>query len=80
MDARKDLYAFAMRGKEHSPANSEEASARINDYRASVLLEAANSLAALGPVDSLVSAPAAWTEAIETLRRIANQAPQGEGA
>jgi hypothetical protein len=41
--------------------------------RAAVLREAANGLAALGPVDSLVSAPAAWTEAIETLRRMADQ-------
>ncbi|MFE9363709.1 hypothetical protein ACFYNN_13010 [Streptomyces sp. NPDC006978] len=41
--------------------------------RAEVLREAANGLAALGPLDSLVSAPAAWTEAIETLRRMADQ-------
>ncbi|MEU6661229.1 hypothetical protein [Streptomyces sp. NPDC046821] len=41
--------------------------------RAAVLREAANGLAVLGPVDSLVSAPAAWTEAIETLRRMADQ-------
>ncbi|MFC9497726.1 hypothetical protein [Streptomyces sp. NPDC056982] len=41
--------------------------------RPAVLREAANGLAALGPVDSLVSAPAAWTEVIETLRRMADQ-------
>ncbi|WP_372344664.1 hypothetical protein [Streptomyces sp. KL116D] len=41
--------------------------------RPAVLREAANGLAALGPLDSLVSAPAAWTEAIETLRRMADQ-------
>ncbi|MGW9238154.1 hypothetical protein ACWGRL_05360 [[Kitasatospora] papulosa] len=41
--------------------------------RATVLREAANGLAALGPLDSLVSAPDAWTEAIETLRRMADQ-------
>ncbi|MFD8777559.1 hypothetical protein [Streptomyces sp. NPDC059916] len=41
--------------------------------RPAVLREAANGLAALGPVDSLVSAPAAWTEAIETLRSMADQ-------
>ncbi|WP_329215171.1 hypothetical protein OG352_06205 [Streptomyces sp. NBC_01485] len=37
MDARKDLYAFAMQGKEHSPAVSEWASEKIDAYRASVL-------------------------------------------
>lgn len=37
MDARKDLYAFAMQGKEHSPANSEKASAKIDAFRAAVL-------------------------------------------
>lgn len=36
-DARKDLYAFAMEGKEHSPAISERASEKIDAYRASVL-------------------------------------------
>ncbi|MEV6165729.1 hypothetical protein AB0L71_28215 [Streptomyces sp. NPDC052052] len=41
--------------------------------RAAVLREAANGLAALGPLDNLVSAPAAWTEAIETLRHMADQ-------
>jgi hypothetical protein len=44
--------------------------------RAAVLLEAANALAALGLVDSLVSGPKAWTEAIETLRRMADGCPQ----
>ena len=37
MDARKDLYAFAMKGKEHSPAISEEASEKIDAFRAAVL-------------------------------------------
>ncbi|MFJ4418219.1 hypothetical protein [Streptomyces sp. NPDC088925] len=41
--------------------------------RPAVLREAANGLVALGPLDSLVSAPAAWTEAIETIRRMADQ-------
>lgn len=44
MTARENLYAFAMRGKEHSPTNSEEASARINDYRAAALAEAVAAL------------------------------------
>lgn len=46
--------------------------------RAAVLREAANGLAALGPLDSLVSAPAAWTEAIEALRRMADQIADDE--
>lgn len=44
MDARKDLYAFVMQGKEHSPANSEKASEKIDAFRAAVLLEAADAL------------------------------------
>lgn len=37
MDARKDLYAFAMKGKEHSPDISEKASEKIDAFRASEL-------------------------------------------
>lgn len=44
MEARKDLYAFAMQGKEHSPEISERASERIDAYRAAVLREAADKL------------------------------------
>lgn len=40
MDTRKDLYAFAMQGKEHSPDISERASEKIDAYRAAVLREA----------------------------------------
>ena len=36
-DTRSDLYAFAMQGKEHSPAISERASEKIDAFRASVL-------------------------------------------
>lgn len=48
--------------------------------RADVLREAANSLACLGPEDSLVSGPTAWTEAVETLRRMADEAQPGTEA
>ncbi|MEV5619443.1 hypothetical protein [Streptomyces bacillaris] len=41
--------------------------------RAAHYREAANGLAAIGPLNNLVSAPAAWNEAIETLRRMADQ-------
>jgi hypothetical protein len=43
-DARSDLYAFAMQGKEHSPDNSEHASRKINAFKAAVLREAADAL------------------------------------
>ena len=44
MDARKDLYAFAMQGKEHSPAVSERASQKIDAFRAAVIDEVMNAL------------------------------------
>lgn len=44
MDARKDLYAFAMKGKEHSPDISEKASEKIDAFRRGVLREAADKL------------------------------------
>ncbi|MGW3825742.1 hypothetical protein ACWEAF_26400 [Streptomyces sp. NPDC005071] len=50
---------------------SRDVVAQLRADRAAILREAANALVA-GPVDSLVSAPAAWTEAIETLRRMAD--------
>lgn len=51
---------------------------RAEAGRAAVLREAANALAAVGPEDSLVSGPKAWTEAVETLRRMADETPQAE--
>jgi hypothetical protein len=47
IDARRDLYAFAMKGKEHSPDNSEKASEKIDAFRAAVLREAADAVAQL---------------------------------
>ncbi|CAM5620915.1 putative protein OS=Streptomyces aurantiogriseus OX=66870 GN=GCM10010251_92550 PE=4 SV=1 [Streptomyces aurantiogriseus] len=44
MDARQDLYAFAMQGKEHSPEISERASEKIDAYRAKVLRLAAEAV------------------------------------
>ncbi|MET8766346.1 helix-turn-helix domain-containing protein [Streptomyces sp. NPDC004658] len=44
MDARKELYAFVMQGKEHSPDISERASEKIDAYRRAVLLDAADKL------------------------------------
>jgi len=47
MDARKDLYAFAMQGKENSPDISEKASEKIDAYRSAVIREAADAVAQL---------------------------------
>jgi hypothetical protein len=40
MSARSELYAYAMKGKYHSPDKSERMSERIDAYRAEVLAEA----------------------------------------
>jgi hypothetical protein len=37
VDTRSDLYAFAMQGKENSPAISERASEEIDAFRAAVV-------------------------------------------
>ena len=37
MDPRKDLHAFTMQGKEHSPDVSETASEKIDAFRAALL-------------------------------------------
>lgn len=47
-DPRKDLYAFAMQGKEHSPAISERASEKIDAFRAAVVAEVIDVLNAKG--------------------------------
>lgn len=46
VDARKDLYAFAMQGKEHSPAISGRASEKIDAFRAAVVAEVVGALQA----------------------------------
>jgi hypothetical protein len=51
----------------------------LDAYRAAVLEEAANALACLGPADSLASAPQAWDEAVESLRRMAEQSEAQDG-
>jgi predicted DNA-binding transcriptional regulator AlpA len=73
-DARKDLYAFAMQGKEHSPDNSEKASAKIDAYRRAVIREAADAMAQLiadgeHDPDCLV----------DELRQLAHKTPETEG-
>ena len=50
-----------------------EFNALLDELCADKLREAANGLAILGLVDSLVSGPKAWNEAIETLRRMADE-------
>ena len=46
IDARRDLYAFAMQGKEHSPAISGRASEKIDAFRAAVIDEVVEALTA----------------------------------
>lgn len=88
MNARADLYAFAMRGKEHSPTNSEEASARINDFRAATLDEAVTALQAHAQELSaeaeeemrrdLEETAQEWHRAAELVARLARKTPTGE--
>jgi hypothetical protein len=78
MSALNDPPYNEVAGKRGTPLG--EAAQLLADYRAAVLREAANGLVALGPEDSLVSGVAAWNEAVDVLRRMADQTPQGEGA
>lgn len=73
MDARKDLYAFAMQGKEHSPAVSEKASAKINAFRADVIRKAADAVAQL--IDEGEHDPDCL---VDELRSMARETPQAE--
>lgn len=78
MDARKDLYAFAMQGKEHSPANSDRASEKIDAFRTAVLREAADALdSGKSEFPTDVQSGSAW--AIRTLRRMAEEKPEEAG-
>ncbi len=88
MTARQNLYAFAMRGKEQSPTNSEEASARINDFRAATLDEAVAALQARARELSaeaeeemrrdLEETAQEWHRAAELVARLARKTPTGE--
>lgn len=83
--ARQNLYAFAMRGKEQSPNNSEEASARINDFRAASLGEAVEALRAKAQELSaeaeeemrrdLEEKAQEWHRAAELVARLARKTP-----
>lgn len=88
MDARANLYAFAMRGKEQSPDNSEEATARINDFRAAALAEAVGALKATARELSelaekemrrdLEERAQEWHDAADTVARLALKPPTGQ--
>lgn len=71
MDARKDLYAFAMKGKEHSPDISEKASEKIDAYRSAVIREAAAAVAQL--IDEGEHDPDCL---VDELRRLAAEKPE----
>ncbi|MFB7313034.1 hypothetical protein [Streptomyces sp. NPDC056192] len=74
MNARAELYAYGTAAFDTGvpPVIHDRLTKLLNAYKAEVLREGANALVA-GPVDSLVSAAAAWVEAVETLRRIADE-------
>ncbi|MDX3515917.1 hypothetical protein PV755_44670 [Streptomyces caniscabiei] len=88
MTARRNLYAFAMRGKEQSPDNSEEATARINDFRAAALAEAVGALKATARELSelaekemrrdLEERAQEWQDAANTVARLALKPPTGQ--
>lgn len=84
MDARKDLYAFAMKGKEHSPDISEKASEKIDAFRAALLREVAQHLyTALFPTvynDSGQKAAEGVNRAMSELRRMADEKPEASDA
>jgi hypothetical protein len=52
VNAREELYRFAMRGKQHSPDTSERMSQTIDAFRAEVLRTAADDLVAACPEHS----------------------------
>lgn len=74
VDARADLYAFAMQGKEHSSDNSEKASAKIDAFRADVIREAADAMAQL--IEDGEHDPDCL---VDELRQLARKAPESEG-
>ena len=70
-DPRKDLYAFAMEGKEHSPAISEKASEKIDAFRSTVIRGAADAVAQL--IDDGEHDPDCL---VDELRRMAAEKPE----
>lgn len=84
VDVRKDLYAFAMQGKENSPAISGRASEKIDAFRAAVLHETADRYQGiLDNVPDPTADPRYWTgvrDMIAGLRNIAAEEPQDEEA
>jgi predicted DNA-binding transcriptional regulator AlpA len=88
-EARSELYAFAMQGKEHSPEVSERASQRIDAFRAAVVTEVVDALMAKGTELSelaeaemrqdLEETAQVWLEAAEVARRLKRAKPTTEG-
>lgn len=85
VDARKDLYAFAMDGKEHSPAISDRASEKIDAFRASVVAEVMEALQAKGAElselaeeemrPSIEERAQTWYEAADAAAKLKRQEP-----
>lgn len=76
LTARDLVAALRGAGIERAAVEATRRERLRAEVRAETLREAANSLACLGPVESLTSAPHAWTEAVETLRRMAAEASE----
>ncbi|MDX2513867.1 helix-turn-helix domain-containing protein [Streptomyces stelliscabiei] len=79
VDARRNLYAFVMQGKEHSPDISERASAEIDAFRAAVLREAADSVSDMPAPDcsDFSDLDEAWESgASAAARRLRDQADE----
>jgi post-segregation antitoxin (ccd killing protein) len=85
MDPRKDLYAFAMEGKEHSPDISEKASEKIDAFRAAVVTEVVEALQAKGAElselaeeemrPSIEERAQTWHEAADAAAKLKRQPP-----
>jgi hypothetical protein len=76
MSALNDPPYDGAAGRRGTPLG--EAAQLLDAYRTAVIREVANSLAGLGPEDSLVSGVTAWNEAVGVLRRMADQASGSE--
>lgn len=59
MSARQSLYGYAMKGKDHSPDNSERMSQEIDAFKAEALREAAERIRLRGSAH-LAFGRAAW--------------------
>jgi hypothetical protein len=72
--ARQDLYAVLMSKGPHSPQRSEWCTGLIEAFRAEVIREAADAIAAQDPLTAPLVGVHARGEAVALLRRMADEA------